>query len=153
MEKAKRPRHHRPNACKKRPTRVRTVETARKFETCRKLTSHTNEDRQDTRTGPISLQQKGPGIESPSWSCGGFNQTAVHILQFCAHFNEARPELFRSTGTNDTRVMLSTPKCLKAATKWMMQTNLLKQFSLAREQLYGETVVEEVDDEREEPDG
>jgi hypothetical protein len=78
-----------------------------------------------------------PGIDTPNCQCGGFRQTVKHVLRFCPQFENIRPNLFSTAGTNDTRSILKTVKDLQAATKWIMQTNLLKQYLIAKEQLYG----------------
>jgi endonuclease/exonuclease/phosphatase family metal-dependent hydrolase len=102
------------------------------------------------RTGKIGLAQflysrKVPGVESPHCSCGGFAQTTTHILQFCTNFDDIRPQLHENAGTKDVKAMLTCARGLRAASKWMMQTNLLKQYSLARQQLYGELIIDEDD--------
>ena len=78
-----------------------------------------------------------PGIETTSCECGWRKQDAKHILLFCPLFQESRQHLVRSSGTNDFRKMMKTPKGAKASTQWLIQTGLLGQFSLAQEQLYG----------------
>ena len=94
------------------------------------------------RTGKIGLAHflytcRVPGIETTSCECGWRKQDAKHILLFCPLFQESRQHLVRSSGTNDFRKMMKTPKGAKASTQWLIQTGLLGQFSLAQEQLYG----------------
>jgi hypothetical protein len=82
---------------------------------------------------------------NPRNSCSSAAQTTTHILQFCTNFDDIRPQLHENAGTKDVKAMLTCARGLRAASKWMMQTNLLKQYSLARQQLYGELIIDEDD--------
>lgn len=45
--------------------------------------------------------------------------------------------MIEAAGTNELFTMLTTQKGAKAAALWLLKTQLLGQFSLAVEQLYG----------------
>jgi hypothetical protein len=94
------------------------------------------------RTEKIGLaaflyRQKVPNVASASCSCGWLQQTPKHIAMFCPDRQEHRQRLFQEAGTTDFQEMVSTKQGAKAIAKWFIQTNLLTQFSLAKEQLYG----------------
>ncbi len=94
------------------------------------------------RTGKISLAHflytmRVPEFFSAHCTCGWMRQDVKHVLLFCPELAEGRQELIDSAGTQDMRQILSTKKGVKAAAKWLMQTGILQQYSLANEQLYG----------------
>ncbi len=94
------------------------------------------------RTGKISLAHflhtmRVPEFFSAHCTCGWIRQDVKHVLLFCPELAEGRQELIDSAGIQDIRQMLSTKKGVKAAAKWLMQTGILQQYSLANEQLYG----------------
>jgi tubulin alpha len=76
-----------------------------------------------------------PTVLTPGCPCGHPRQTLRHILLFCRDWSEGRQRMLRDGGTTDMSRLLSTPKGLKASVTWLMRTNLLTQFSLAREYL------------------
>jgi len=82
--------------------------------------------------------RKVPGFDSPNCSCGSFQQTAKHVLIHCRKHAARRPQLFRDAGTQDYRILTSTAKGLKAATRFLMIEGVLDQFKLATCLLYGE---------------
>lgn len=43
----------------------------------------------------------------------------------------------RAGGVNSCEILLTTKAGLKASAKWLIRSELLGQYSLAREQLYG----------------
>jgi len=73
---------------------------------------------------------KVPGYDNPICDCGGGIQTAKHVILFCPLYD--RDELLEELGTQDYRVITSTPKGLKAVTKWILNKGLLEQFKLYR---------------------
>ncbi len=94
------------------------------------------------RTGKISLAHflhtmRVPEFFSAHCTCGWIRQDVKHVLLFCLELAEGRQELIDSAGIQDMRQILSTKKGVKAAAKWLMQTGILQQYSLANEQLYG----------------
>ena len=100
------------------------------------------------RTGKIGLAQflymrKVPGWESANCFCGGFQQTVKHILIFYPEFRSGRQDLWIQAGSRSYDEMLTTTRGVRAAARWLMKTNLLGQFSLAKQQLLGEKTEEE----------
>ncbi len=94
------------------------------------------------RTGKIGLAHflytcRVPEILTAGCECGWRKQDVRHVLMFCPRFADRRQALIDAAGTNDLHRMLTTPKGAKVATKWLILTGLLGQFSLASEQLYG----------------
>lgn len=94
------------------------------------------------RTGKIGLahflySRRVPDVWTASCACGWRCQDVKHIFMFCPMFQDRQRGLVQTAGTNDLHRMLTTPKGAKAATKWLIQTGLLGQYSLANEQLYG----------------
>lgn len=81
--------------------------------------------------------RKVPGYLSAACSCGFARQTAKHILMHCPLYAERRAEMLRAVGTQDYRTLTASAKGLKEASKFMIRTNLLEQFSLADILLYG----------------
>ena len=77
-------------------------------------------------------------MESPKYGCGWARQTAKHVLLFCPDYAEPRTRMLDAAATQDYRQIVSTAKGLKAATRIMMETDLLEQFALAKTLLYGE---------------
>jgi hypothetical protein len=77
-----------------------------------------------------------PEMESASCRCGWGNQTAKHVIMFCPLMND-RNQLFKDVDINDYHVMTHSGKRLKTIVKWLLQHDLLQQFSLAIELLYG----------------
>ena len=95
------------------------------------------------RTGKIGFAQflfqcRVPGVQSASCECGWPKQDVKHVLIFCPRLGQYRPALLESAGTSDLRRMLTTPEGARASTRWLIRSGLLEQYSLAREQLYGE---------------
>lgn len=94
------------------------------------------------RTEKIGLAQflfrcRVPGVHTASCECGWPKQDTRHILIFCPRLGRFRPTLLESAGTSDLRRMLTTPKGARASARWLIQSGLLGQYSLAKEQLYG----------------
>lgn len=77
-----------------------------------------------------------PGY-TPECSCGFARQTAKHIIKYCPDFSQARSRMWGAGGPQDYRTLVTTAKGLKEASRFMIQTGLLGQFSLAAELLYG----------------
>lgn len=80
-------------------------------------------------------RQHVPTVTSPGCDCGWHSQTAKHIIRHCS-LRPGRQIMLEKAGTSDYRLLVTTPKGLKAVTAWLMKLNLLPQFSLATEQLY-----------------
>lgn len=78
-----------------------------------------------------------PDVTSASCQCGWRRQTVKHVFMCCPLFQERRQPLIEAAGTNELFTMLTTQKGAKAAAPWLLKTQLLGQFSLANEQLYG----------------
>ncbi len=63
------------------------------------------------------------------------NQTIKHVIMFCSLMND-RTQLFKNVDINDYHVMIHSSKKFKTIVKWLMQHDLLQQFSLITEFLY-----------------
>jgi exonuclease III len=93
------------------------------------------------RTEKIGLaaflfQRQVPDIASARCPCGWRQQTATHVAIFCPNHQEHRQSLFQKAGTTNFKEIVSTARGAKAIARWFIQTDLLPQFSLAKEQLY-----------------
>jgi hypothetical protein len=63
------------------------------------------------------------------------NQTIKHVIMFCMLMND-RNQLFKNVNINDYHIMTHSSKKLKTIVKWLMQHDLLQQFSLIIALLY-----------------
>ncbi len=93
------------------------------------------------RTGKIGLaaflyQYRVPGYISASCGYGWRRQDTKHILIHCPRLQGRRQELKDTSGAVDAYRMLAKAGGAKRAARWMIQTGLLGQFSLAAKQLY-----------------
>lgn len=79
-----------------------------------------------------------PGHDSASCQCGHPRQTAKHVIMFCRRYIDQRRGMLEAADTQDYRKLVTQPKGLKEVTKFLIQTGLLAQFSLANRLLYGE---------------
>ena len=57
---------------------------------------------------------------------------------FCRKWDTLRQRMLNEAGTTDYHFLIGTGKGLKTATKMLMDTGLLGQFSLAKTLLYGD---------------
>ena len=73
-----------------------------------------------------------PGI-NPQCPCGTGRQTLQHILAFCPSQIQPRANLLLKTGTTELREILKAKKTAKAAAQWLLETNLLEQFRVAKD--------------------
>jgi len=78
-----------------------------------------------------------PDIESGLCSCGNGMETPRHILVHCQK-EVARREELREVGSGrlDLRKLLDTPEGARVASRWVLRSGRLPQFSLARALLY-----------------
>ncbi len=78
-----------------------------------------------------------PGVESGFCSCGRGLETPRHVLIHCSKEAERREEL-RGVGRGrlDFRKLLDTPAGAGVASRWIVRSERLHQFSLARALLY-----------------
>ncbi len=74
-------------------------------------------------------------VKSIFCRCDWNNQTTKHVIMFCSLMND-RIQLFKDVDINDYHVMMHSSKKLKTIVKWLMQHDLLQQFSLITEFLY-----------------
>ena len=81
------------------------------------------------------LKANVPGIQDSRCGCGWAKQDAKHILLFCPELRESRLDLIRDAGTHDFRKMLTEPRGIRAAARWLIKTGCLEQFRLAKLQL------------------
>ena len=73
-----------------------------------------------------------PGT-APGCTCGLGRQTIRHLLAFCPEQTRPRPNLILRTGTTELREILTNKKMVKAAAQWLLDTNTLEQFRIAKE--------------------
>ncbi len=66
-------------------------------------------------------------------TCEWFKQLMKHVVLFCLEYNHTRKIMLFVVETHDFRQLLEVLRILKIITRWLMNTNLLTQFSLARE--------------------
>ena len=74
-----------------------------------------------------------PGYDSPACSCGWQRQTPKHILLFCPKWEDGREAMIADAKTEDYKLITTTATGLWAATRWFLQTEILRQFSIAKE--------------------
>ncbi len=74
-------------------------------------------------------------VKSIFCRCDWSNQTTKHVIMFCSLMYD-RNQLFKNVNINDYHVMTHSSKKLKTIVKWLMQHDLLSQFSLIVELLY-----------------
>jgi hypothetical protein len=74
-------------------------------------------------------------VKSIFCRCDWSNQTIKHVIMFCSLMSD-RNQLFKNIDINDYHVMTHSSKKFKTIVKWLMQHNLLQQFSLITELLY-----------------
>ena len=73
-----------------------------------------------------------PGI-TPMCPCGTGKHTIRHLLAFCPEQVQPRANLLLRTGTTELREILTNKKMVKAAAQWLLETNTLEQFRIAKE--------------------
>lgn len=84
--------------------------------------------------------RKVPGFDSPACPCGwAGRQTAKHVIMHCP-LHAGRRDMLAKTGMSDYRRIVESPKALKVVVRWMMHLGVLGQFSLAEEQLFGDSI-------------
>jgi hypothetical protein len=74
-------------------------------------------------------------VKSIFCRCDWNNQTIKHVIMFCSLMKN-RNQLFKDVDINDYHVMTHSSKKFKTIVKWLMQHDLLQQFSLITELLY-----------------
>ncbi len=74
-------------------------------------------------------------VKSIFCRCDWNNQTIKHNIMFCLLMND-RNQLFKNVDINDYHVMTHSSKKFKTIVKWLLQHDLLQQFSLIIELLY-----------------
>ena len=83
-------------------------------------------------------KRKVPGNEGPECPCGWQNQDSKHVLIHCPTYQQQRPKLFLTAGTCDYTILLTSPKGIRAAARWLISSGALRQYSLAKVQLEGD---------------
>ena len=73
-----------------------------------------------------------PGV-TPMCPCGTGRQTIRHLLAFCPEQIQPRANLLLRTGTTELQEILTNKKMVKAAAQWLLETNTLEQFRIAKE--------------------
>jgi hypothetical protein len=74
-------------------------------------------------------------VKSIFCRCDWSNQTTKHVIMFCSLMNN-RNQLFKDVDINDYHVMSHSSEKLKTIVKWLIQHDLLSQFSLIAALLY-----------------
>jgi hypothetical protein len=74
-----------------------------------------------------------PEITTPACPCGWRRQTPEHILLACPLYEEGRPDLWLSSGTDSYNDLLQDKNRLKLITRWFIQARILKQFNFTQE--------------------
>jgi hypothetical protein len=69
----------------------------------------------------------------PECSCRTGKQTLSHILTYCPDLIRPRINLMTQTGTTDLSEILDNPKRVGFAARWLLETGVLGQFSVAME--------------------
>ena len=77
-------------------------------------------------------------MESPAYSCGWVRETAAHVIAWCPRFAGIRHQIADPrTGRVDVKSLASSPEGVGRLAKWFIQLQILPQFNLAEELLYG----------------
>ncbi len=71
-------------------------------------------------------------VSSSICTCEWFKQFMKHVILFCFEHNHTRESMLFVVKTHDFCQLFEVLKILKIITKWLMNTDLLTQFSLAR---------------------
>lgn len=92
------------------------------------------------RTGRIGLakflyNRKVPGVLSAQCRCGAGEETPRHMALFCTEEAERRQHL-RTDGRVDYQDLIGTNNGAKRLAEWMIRSERLGQFSLAKRLLY-----------------
>ena len=79
-----------------------------------------------------------PGVESPACQCGWARETAAHVIAHCPRFAGVRHQIADPrTGQVNVRSLTSSLKGVRRLARWFIQLQILPQFNLAEELLYG----------------
>jgi hypothetical protein len=73
---------------------------------------------------------KVPGFDSPTCDCGNGPQTAKHVILY--YPQHERRKLLEELGSQDSKVITSSARDLKAVSKWIIGRGLLDKFKLSR---------------------
>ena len=78
------------------------------------------------------------GIESPVCQCGWARETATHIIAHCPRFAEIRRQIADPcTGRVNVKSLTNSLKKVYNLARWFIQLQILPQFNLTEELLYG----------------
>lgn len=101
------------------------------FDKGREYSRNAAEDR-TRRPEDYLFRRRVPGYSKPDCECGWPQQTPKHIILFCPTHTAGRAEMLAEAKTTDYTKLLSTEAGLRAVTRWLLQRDILTQFSLAR---------------------
>ena len=73
-----------------------------------------------------------PGVDARC-SCGHPRQTLEHVVAYCPDQVRPRLTLLERAGTTDLRRLLREKATIRAAAEWLLDTELLGYFRVARE--------------------
>ena len=84
-----------------------------------------------------------PDIDSPMCACGGGEETAEHIAMLCPLESSKRHILLDDHGRQQSwNVLIGKPMQARQLTKWLIESERIHQFSLAKKLLDGNEVQE-----------
>ena len=95
------------------------------------------------RTGCIGLKKflyncRVPDIDSPMCDCRGGEETAEHVVMLCPKESHRRYLLHDEQGRQQSwSTLTGTPLQAKRLARWLIESDRIKQFSLAKKLLYG----------------
>ena len=100
------------------------------------------------RTGCIGLaaflnKARVPDFPSPVCQCGRARETVRHVILHCNRFMAARHKIADPRSrVVDLKSLLSCAAGARRLAQWFIQLQILPQFQLARELIYGEEELE-----------
>ena len=94
------------------------------------------------RTGCIRLKKflyncRVPEIDSPMCDCGGSEETAEHVVMLCRKETHRRHLLHEQGRQQSWNTLTGKPLQAKRLARWLIESDRIEQFSLAKKLLYG----------------
>ena len=84
-----------------------------------------------------------PDIDSPMCARGGGEETAEHITMLCPFESSKRHVLLDDHGRQQSwNVLFGKPMQARQLTRWLIESECIHQFSLAKKMLYGNELQE-----------
>lgn len=66
--------------------------------------------------------------EGPACPCGAPKQSVLHLIRYCPDLIEERRTLYNNAGSTNKGTILQTPKGLRAAAVFLLQSKQLQEF-------------------------